>query len=74
MNAPEPTVKTIYQFPSGPRAIEFVAVENVPGFTHRVLADGCPCGWLSSDFRPSKKTAKYFWSLHHGLRKPGGKA
>jgi hypothetical protein len=64
-DAPRPTVRIrkLYEFSEGPRTVEFVPVENVPGFSHRVIVDGKPSSWLSSDYKPSEKSARYFWGL-----------
>jgi alanine dehydrogenase len=46
--------------------VSFYTVDNVPGFTHRVVitqmydADALKIGWLAHGFRPSARTALYF--------------
>lgn len=46
------------------RTLHFYPVSNVPGFSHRVIIDDVPFSWLSSDCKPSKKTAKFFFDEH----------
>jgi hypothetical protein len=38
----------------------FRRVRQVPGFTHRVIVNGVPTGWLAVGFRPTAKHATYF--------------
>jgi len=62
------TIRTTYTVDAGGwRAeVEFVGVERVPGFGHRVLIDSRPVDWLKDEIRPSTKTAIYFAKKHKG--------
>lgn len=52
--------------------ILFLPVKNTPGFSHRVSITKTPSNsnlvnvvnWLSSEFRPSIKTATFFFEKH----------
>ena len=40
--------------------VTFYPIKNCPGFSHKVIINCRPAGWLSSEVRPSGKTAAYF--------------
>ncbi len=73
---PKPTLVARYRFPIkvnstvGPvieaRIVDFVPVDNVPGFTHRVLIDELPRDWLGYG-KPSARAAEYFLRKHWTL-------
>lgn len=44
--------------------LEFRRVDRAPGFTHRVILDGKPVDWLSNDYQPSIKTARFYFDKH----------
>jgi hypothetical protein len=55
--------KTIYRDSLG-NTIEFVRVPRVPGFSHRVIYNGRKTKkWLDERYRPSKRTAEFFFEL-----------
>lgn len=54
--------------------VEFFPVDDVPGFTHRVVIDGQAVReWLGRG-RPSAKAARFFYEKHrlHTLGATGG--
>lgn len=42
--------------------VRFFPVDGTPGFTHKVVISGNKVGWLSTGFKPSKHTAKWFFT------------
>ncbi len=48
------------------RRLWFVPLQktDAPGFTHRVIIDYKMVDWLSTDYKPSAKTAQYFFEKH----------
>ena len=43
------------------RLIQFIKASGAPGFSHRVIIDGCMTPWwLADDFKPSVKSALFF--------------
>lgn len=60
-------VRTLYQFgPWDSRVeVEFCRLkQRNPGWTHRVAVGGVLLYWLSEDFRPSVKTARFFFDKY----------
>lgn len=44
--------------------IDFLPISSAPPATHIVTLNGRRVGWLSNEFRPSAKTAVFFWNKH----------
>lgn len=47
--------------------IEFFPVQNIPGYSHKVAVNGAfpdPRSWLSTDFNPNQKAARFFYNKH----------
>ncbi len=44
--------------------VVFAKCCSVPGFTHRVLINRRAVDWLSNEYKPSAKTAEYFFTKH----------
>lgn len=44
--------------------IQFRRVQDVPGYSHRVVLNGLAVGWLGVDFKPSSAVAGYFLREH----------
>jgi|GEM_PF-2817220 hypothetical protein len=47
--------------------IEFFPIDNMPGFSHKVAVNGAwpnPRSWLSADFKPNQKAARFFYNKH----------
>ena len=44
--------------------IQFFAVRNVVGFTHRVAINGVANGWLGDHCKPSAKVAAFFFKKY----------
>lgn len=61
------TIRKVYL--DGDNQVWFAKVQNVPGFTHRVILNGVAVDWLSSESKPSKATAAFFLAKHDS--KPG---
>lgn len=54
--------RVLYDYDFG--TLEFVPVKNVPQYSHRVIINRRPIGWLSSDTKPNIKSARYFIERH----------
>jgi hypothetical protein len=47
--------------------IDFIPVDNVPGWTHRIAIDGTLTkSWLSESHKPNAETARFFIEKHNG--------
>ena len=60
-------VRTLYQFGEGlPRiTVEFVKLDKpLPSYTHRVVVEGLAFDWLGSEYRPSRRTARFFYDKY----------
>lgn len=49
-----------YYDQSGKWRVTFYPIKNCPGFSHKVIINARPAGWLGAEFRPSGKTAAFY--------------
>ena len=52
---------TAYRAEDG-RFLEYIPAIRVPGFSHRVIIDNKPVGWLSNTHQPNAKSAEFFFT------------
>lgn len=57
-------MRLVPRYWDGEHAVTFVAVSDVPGFTHRVILDGVAVDWLARSHRPGAKAAEYYRDKH----------
>ncbi|MBI2934685.1 MAG: hypothetical protein HYY29_03840 [Chloroflexi bacterium] len=64
-------IQQIPTFETAEDIIQFRRVDNMPGFTHRVVINrGAYIGYLGDHCKPSRKAAQYFLNRWHKEMRP----